>query len=160
MRIPGIRILRLAPEEGIVGNIGERGGYGTKWTLLRRWNKKSAVEETRVESGEIAIHVVPAIDELTVTVTGRVSVDSSPHLRTLLLNLLHRVAAPVMVIDLSDVSYVDMSGIATLLEALKAAQERSLTLRVVGIRGQVRMLAETAHLDAIFRSLGSEVEFC
>jgi anti-sigma B factor antagonist len=76
-----------------------------------------------------------------------------------LLDLLHRAAAPVVVIDLSAVSYLDMSGIATLLEALKAAHESSVTLRVVGIGGQVGTLAEIAQLDAIFRSLGSEVEF-
>ena len=64
------------------------------------------------------------------------------------------------VIDLSDVSYLDMSGLATLLEALKAARERSVKLRVSGIRGEARNLAEIAQLDTIFRTWGSEMEFC
>jgi len=64
-----------------------------------------------------------------------------------------------MVIDLSAISYMDMSGIATLLEALKAAHERSVRLSLAGMSGQVRMLAEVAQLDAIFRAWGSEVEF-
>ena len=117
------------------------------------------VEETRLESGEITVHVVPAIDQLTVAVAGRVTVDSSPHLRSALLELLRRGASPLMVIDLSAVSYLDMSGIATLLEALKAAHEASVKLCVTGMSGQSRTLAEIAQLDTIFRAWGSEVEF-
>jgi anti-sigma B factor antagonist len=64
-----------------------------------------------------------------------------------------------VVIDASALSYLDMSGIATLLEALKAARERSVKLRLTGICGQVRRLAEIAQLDTIYRAWGSEVEF-
>ena len=94
-----------------------------------------------------------------VTVTGRVTVDSSPHLRSVLLQLLRRGAGRVVVIDLFGVSYLDMSGLATLLEALKAAHQCSVMLRVVGMAGQSRMLAEVAELDKIFQTAGSEVEF-
>jgi anti-sigma B factor antagonist len=94
-----------------------------------------------------------------VTVTGRVTVDSSPHLRSVLLQLLRRGAEPVVVIDFSAVSYLDMSGLATLLEALRAAHQCSVRLRVLGMTGQSRMLAEIAELDRIFQLEGSEVEF-
>ena len=159
--IPGLRSLNvaLAAEQGIGGIDAGDGGNGMISALLRRWRKIAVAEETRLESGEITIHVVPAINQLTVTVAGRVTVDSSPHLRSVLLDLLHRAATPAVVIDLSAVSYLDMSGIATLLEALKAAHESSVTLRVLGISGQVSTLAEIAQLDAIYRSLGSGVEF-
>jgi anti-sigma B factor antagonist len=63
-----------------------------------------------------------------------------------------------VVIDVSALSYLDMSGIATLLEALKAARERSVNLRLAGMSGQVRALAEIAQLDTIYRAWGSEVE--
>jgi anti-sigma B factor antagonist len=159
--IPDLRSLSvaLAPEQGIGHIDADDGGSGMISALLRGWRKITGVEETRLESGEIAIHIVPAINQLTAAVAGRVTVDSSPHLRSVLLDLLHRAAAPAMVIDLSAVSYLDMSGIATLLEALKAAHENSVTLHVRGISGQVSTLAEVAQLDAIFHSLGSEVEF-
>ena len=77
----------------------------------------------------------------------------------MLLRLLRRAAAPVMIIDLSALSYVDISGIATLLEALKAAREQSVKLRLTGMTGQVSNLAKIAQLDTIFRAWGSEVEF-
>ena len=130
-----------------------------KTSVFRRRMKDARVEETRVEAGEITVHVVPASDQITVAVAGRVTVDSSPSLRSALLELLRRSAAPVIVIDLSAVSYLDMSGMATLLETLKAAHERSVRLRLTGMSGQSRTLAEIAQLDAIFRAWGSEVEF-
>lgn len=117
------------------------------------------VEETRIESGEITLHVLPASRQIHVEVAGRVTVDSSPSLRSSLLDLLRRSAVPVMSIELSAVSYLDMSGIATLLEVLKAAHENSVELRLTGLRGQSSTLARIAQLDAIFRAWGSEVEF-
>jgi anti-sigma B factor antagonist len=108
---------------------------------------------------ELTLHVQAASDQTTLAVAGRVTVDSAPHLRSALLDLLRRGASPVLVIDLSGVPYLDMSGIATLLEALKAAREHSVKLRLAGMNGQTRTLAEVAQLDAIFRAWGSEVEF-
>src|ERR1035438_5158101 len=94
--------------------------------LFRRWRENARVEVTRLEAGEITVHVVPASNLLTVAVAGRSTVDSSPHLRSVLLGLLRRGTAPVLVIDASALSYLDMSGIATPLEALKAARERAV----------------------------------
>jgi anti-anti-sigma factor len=105
------------------------------------------------------VHVAPGGDQSTVAIAGRATVDTSPDLRSVLLGLLRRGASPVVVIDFSALSYVDMAGIATLLEALKAARERSVKLRLTGIGGQVRTLAEVAQLDAIYHAWGSEVEF-
>jgi anti-sigma B factor antagonist len=128
-------------------------------TMFRRWRKNGRVEETRIDASEITVNVLGASKPLTVAVAGRVTVDSSPNLRCALLELLRRGAAPVLAIDLSAVSYLDMSGLATLLEALKAASERSVKLRVSGISGEARALVEIAQLDTIFRAWGSEVEF-
>ena len=130
-----------------------------KSALFHRWRGKAEVEETRLEAGEITVHVVSGSNPLTVAVAGRTTVETSPDLRSVLLGLLRRVTTPVVVIDASALSYLDMSGIATLLEALKAARERSVKLRLTGICGQVRRLAEIAQLDTIYRAWGSEVEF-
>lgn len=130
-----------------------------KSVLFRGWRKNAGVEEVRLESDEITVHIVPGSEPLTVAAKGRMTVDSSPYLRSVILGLLRRATAPVVIIDLSDVSYLDMSGIATLLEALKAAGERSVKLRLAGMSGQVRTFAEIVQLDTIFRAWGSEVEF-
>jgi anti-sigma B factor antagonist len=130
-----------------------------KSAVFRRWRENARVEESRLEAGEITVHVVPGSNQLTVAVAGRTTVETSPDLRSVLLGLLRRGTAPVVVIDVSALSYLDMSGIATLLEALKAARERSVKLRLAGMSGQVRALAEIAQLDTIYRAWGSEVEF-
>ena len=130
-----------------------------KSALFRRWRKNAGVEEIRLESDEITAHIVPGSEPLTVAVAGRATVDSSPYLRSVLLELLRRGPDPVVVIDLSALSYLDMSGIATLLEALKAARESSVKLRLAGMSGPVRTFAEIVQLDTIFRVWGSEVEF-
>ena len=127
--------------------------------MSRRRTKDVSVENTRLGAGEITVQVIPDSDQITIAVTGRVTVDSSPQLRAVVLEVLRRGAAPLTVIDLSGVSYLDMSGLATLLESLKAARERSVKLRVTGMNGEARNLAEIAQLDAIFGAWGSEVAF-
>ena len=124
-------------------------------TVDRRMNTATS----RIAASELSLYVPTTGNEATLAVAGRVTVDSSPKLRSTLLELLRRVSSPVFVIDFSAVSYVDMSGIATLLEALKSAHRRSVKLRLVGIGGQSRTLAEIGQIDAIFRAWGSEVEF-
>jgi anti-sigma B factor antagonist len=126
---------------------------------LRRGNRNAGPHNTALEANEITIRVARASSQSTVTVTGRITVDSSPHLRSVLLQLLRQGAERVVVIDLAGVLYLDMSGLATLLEALKVAQHGSVKLRVIGMSGQSRLLAEIAELDKIFQTVGSEVEF-
>jgi Anti-anti-sigma regulatory factor (antagonist of anti-sigma factor) len=111
-----------------------------------------------LESGA-TVRVLREAGRYTVEVAGRVTVESSPGLRSTLLKLLRSSAAQAVVVDLSEVSYLDTSGIATLLEALKAALEHSVTLRLAGVGGQPRILAEIMELGAIFHAAGAEVEF-
>ena len=130
-----------------------------KTALFRSWRNNGTAGEIRLNAGQITVHVMPGSGRLTVAVAGRVTVDSSPDLRSALLELIRRRADSVTVIDLSAVSYLDMSGLAVLLEALKAAHQHSVKLRVTGISGEARTLVEIAQLDTIFRAWGSEVEF-
>lgn len=127
--------------------------------VFRRSRDTAKVEQSRLQSGEIAIQVALGNGQINVEVTGRVTVDSSPRLRSALLELLGRGTAACIVIDLSAVSYLDTSGLATLLEALKAAHEHSVKLRVAGIAGRAKNLAKIAQLDTIFGAWGSEVDF-
>ena len=54
---------------------------------------------------------------------------------------------------------LDTSGLATLLEALNNARDRSVRLHVTGMGRGSRKLAELVELDKIFTALGAEVEF-
>ena len=56
-----------------------------KSAVFRRWRENARVEESRLEAGEITVHVVPGSNQLTVAIAGRTTVDTSPDLRSVLL---------------------------------------------------------------------------
>ena len=116
-------------------------------------------EDAAVEVGDATIRIDHSNPEPAFVVTGRITVASSPRVRSALFELIRKNAGRVLVIDLSAVSHIDISGFATLLEALNCAHEHSMRLRLAGINGQPRRLAELAQLDEIFRALESELEF-
>lgn len=64
------------------------------------------------------------------TVNGRVNIDSSPALRDRLLAILQQESPPRLTIDLTAAPYVDSSGLATLVEALKFARAARTSLRL------------------------------
>ncbi len=132
---------------------------GMRTALFRRRHERAGAGDTEVHGDEITVRILLSSPQPTVAVSGQVTIDSSPALRSALLDLLRGHTAPLLVIDLSGVSFLDTSGIATLFEASKAAHECSIKLRVVGIAGQPRILSELVELDRVFRAAGSEVEF-
>jgi len=89
-----------------------------------------------------------------VRLRGRLSIDSSPAFRDRLLALLRRQSAPGVIVDLTEVSYMDASGVATLVEGLKAARNRQTTLRLQGLQGRVRHLFEVTGLLTLFETSG------
>jgi len=126
---------------------------------MRFWRKDPFGRQPPVGTDDIRIHIGQSASETIVDVSGRVTVNSSPCLRSALLGLLSKTANEVVVINLALVALLDTSGMATLLEALVLAQQRSVKLRLVGVNGQVRKLAEMMELGTIFSAAGSEVVF-
>jgi anti-anti-sigma regulatory factor len=90
---------------------------------------------------------------------GRVTVDSSPHLRAVLHDAIGAAASGGVTIDFTETSHLDTSAVATLLEAATLASARGVELRVLGLHGDARFVAEGAELDRIFLALGYEVQF-
>lgn len=83
---------------------------------------------------------------------GRLDIDSSPALRDRLLTTLREQSAKTVIIDLMRVSYIDSSGIATLIEGLKVARIRQITLRLQGLQGRLLHLFETTGVLALFET--------
>ncbi len=57
-------------------------------------------------------------------------------------------------LDLSDVPYIDCSGIATLLEALKIARACKTNLRLTGLHDRPLYLLEVTGLLSLFETCG------
>jgi anti-sigma B factor antagonist len=87
-----------------------------------------------------------------VRLKGRLGIDSSPDLRDRLLVMLRGKPSKVVIVDLTEVSYIDTSGIATLLEAFKIARNRHTTLRLNGLQGRMARLFEVTGLTALFET--------
>jgi anti-sigma B factor antagonist len=104
------------------------------------------------ESG-FEITVLRNKDEVLVRLNGRSTVDSSPDLRDRLLQVLAEDPSPrVIAVDLAGVTYIEVSGIATLIEALRIARHRQMTFCLQGLSGSVLRLFEVTGVLALFKA--------
>src|SRR5437667_12476306 len=87
-------------------------------------------------------------DWTVVTVKGEIDLYSSPRLREAVLAAVSR-KRPSVVVDLSGVSYMDSSGIATLVEALQLTRKSSGRLVIAGLTARVREVFELARLESV-----------
>jgi anti-anti-sigma factor len=92
-------------------------------------------------------------------VSGRMTIDSSFHLRPVLHAAVEAASPAGVVIDCTRTTYLDTCAAATVIDAAMLAHGRGVPVRLVGLSGQPRLLAEVIELDRIFRALGSAVEF-
>ena len=122
------------------------------------WPAAGQRMERTIVTGVLTIETSQAPSESRISVTGRLVIESSPRLRALLMNAIRKVTSAVLVIDMSGLSYLDTSGVATLLEAAHVASAEGVRLRILGLSGEPRMLAQIAEIDHIFRAYGSELE--
>jgi anti-sigma B factor antagonist len=104
-------------------------------------------------STNLEISVDQAGKDTVVRLSGRVDVDSSPDLRDRLRTLLSEEALPeTITVDLAGVSYIETSGLATLIEALRIAHHHRTTFRLQGLSGAVLRLFEVAGVQALFEA--------
>ena len=85
---------------------------------------------------------------------GRINFDSSPGLRDHLLAMLQGPSPKSVVVDLTKVSYIDSSGIATLIEGLKIARNNQTRFCLKGLEGRLLHLFEVTGVLALFESHG------
>jgi anti-sigma B factor antagonist len=100
----------------------------------------------------LRVAIVPGVASTTVQLTGRVDIESSPDLRDQLLSLLKTQSSVTIKIDLAEVPYIDTSGVATLIEALKIARHRKNALCLEGLTGSVLHFFEVTGVLTLFNS--------
>jgi anti-sigma B factor antagonist len=88
-------------------------------------------------------------ESATVIVRGKVDIHSSPQLRQTLKPLLTADRKRIYV-DLRDVSFMDSSGIATLVEGLQWSREHGGHFILSGLSRNVQDVFELAKLDTVF----------
>lgn len=83
---------------------------------------------------------------------GRLNIDSSPDFRDRLLAALRAESPKAVIVDLKDVTYIDSSGIATLIEGLKVARKQQTTLRLQGLHDRLLHLFQVTGVLTLFES--------
>jgi len=99
---------------------------------------------------ELEIEIVSGEDGALTRLYGRINIDSSPTLRDHLLALLEAPHPKVVGIDLSAVTHIDSSGVATLIEALKVARSHDTEVRLQGLEGRVLRLFQSTGILSLF----------
>jgi anti-sigma B factor antagonist len=89
--------------------------------------------------------------------SGDIDLSRSPAMRQELLHLAEK-GWQRLVIDLSDVSYMDSSGVATLVEALQQQRKHGGRMILCGLQERVRSIFEIARLDMVFTIVDSKRE--
>ncbi len=87
-----------------------------------------------------------------VALGGEVDMSSSPEARRAILGVLSRSG---VLVDLSQVDYIDSSGVASLVEGYQLARERRLPFGLVGVSASALMVLQLAHLHTVFPIYGS-----
>jgi len=117
------------------------------------------VKVTRIAiptSSNLQISVDQAGKDAIVKLSGRIDVDSSPDLRDRLRTLLSEQSLPeTIIVDLAGVSYIETSGVATLIESLRIARHHQINFRLQGLSGAVLRLFEVTGVLALFEANNS-----
>jgi anti-sigma B factor antagonist len=84
-----------------------------------------------------------------VSLQGRITVSNANEMRRTLADAL-RLQPKELTVDLSSVNYMDTSGLATLMEALRSARQQGTRLVLGSIQAQPRYLLKATDLDQVF----------
>ncbi|MEN8206058.1 MAG: STAS domain-containing protein [Pseudomonadota bacterium] len=79
---------------------------------------------------------------------GEIDLESSPAARETLLKCIENDGN--VIVDLSSVTYIDSSGVASLVEALQASKKNSCQFALATVSEPTRRVLELARLDKVF----------
>jgi anti-sigma B factor antagonist len=89
-------------------------------------------------------------------VSGDIDLASSPQLRKALLRELRELRIPRVVLNLKAVRYMDSSGVASLVEGLKASRDVGSRFILFGLNTTIRDVLQLSKLLKIFEISDSE----
>jgi anti-sigma B factor antagonist len=89
-------------------------------------------------------------------VAGDIDLASSPQLRKALLRELRELRMPRVVLNLNAVRYIDSSGVASLVEGLKASRDVGSRFILFGLNTTIREVLQLSKLLRIFEIFDSE----
>ncbi len=94
-------------------------------------------------------------DATVCSLSGEININTSPELRKVFDDLTAKKISKV-ILDLGSVSYIDSSGLATLIEMLRRMKRYNGKLRLCGLSDKIRSLFEITKLTKLFEMFGTE----
>ena len=91
-----------------------------------------------------------------IDISGDIDLASSPQLRAVLLKELKDFKPSRMALNLNAVRYIDSSGIASLIEGLKAARDAKIRYVLFGLNQTVREVMQLSKLIKVFEIVENE----
>ena len=91
------------------------------------------------------------------TIEGEVDLNSSPQLREVFCGLIAK-GETKFIVDFKSVSYVDSSGLATLIEMVQRLKKNQGTVSLIQLSDKVRNLFEITKLDKLFKIYNTQEE--
>ena len=85
-----------------------------------------------------------------VSLSGRITIDSAEDLRERLLKRLDDPSCQCLTVDFLEVTYIDTSGLAILVETLRAARVRKKKFKLSRLQERPRYLLEVTRLLHLF----------
>ena len=95
---------------------------------------------------------------LVIDLRGQVDLSSSPRMRSAILEALNSEQVSRIAINLSQVSYIDSSGVASLVEGLRLARSKKCRLVLFGLQPGAKEVFQLSRLDKIFDIRATELE--
>jgi len=140
----GFRVMQFANEipEGV---LVEPGPPSRSSRRRRNGSREgsSIRPRARIEKAEAGSH-------RTIRLDGEIDMHVSPRIAAELRSLI-KEKPEKLVIDLSNVSYIDSSGLAVLIAAMQKVEAYRGKLYLVGMQENVRLIFETSQLEQVFR---------
>jgi anti-sigma B factor antagonist len=140
----GFKVMQFANQipEGILVDPGPPGKISRR-TKDARPEVVSRVSQSRIDKAR------PGSQHI-VSLEGEIDLHSSPGIATQL-RTVSKDKPEKLVVDLSNVPYIDSSGLAVLINAMQKVEAYRGKLYLVGMQEAVRLIFETSRLDQAFR---------
>jgi anti-sigma B factor antagonist len=104
---------------------------------------------------DLTTETVPGDGCVTVRVSGEIDLHTAPTLRDAALTALHQ-HGPILRLDLSDVPFMDSTGLEVLLATRRRAELEGGSLTLLGPSSAVRRVIEVTGLDKVFTIAADE----
>ena len=107
-----------------------------------------AGDGTIFAANNIAMTTLPESPNI-LPLEGEIDLHVSPRIAASLKEMIEK-KFPLLIVDLSRVTYIDSSGLAVLIEAMQNVEQYRGKFALAGLQEHVRSIFETARLDQVF----------